>query len=67
VEAISSTNAIYKPGGRMIYTRRQITDLIQRAIAPGKKVRTVPMGVVKAFLPLMKIIAGNLMTKSLFL
>lgn len=59
VEAIGATNSIYKAGGQTIYTRRQITEMIQQTVAPAKKLRTIPTGLVKLFLPLLKLVDKN--------
>lgn len=66
VEAINKTNAVVTAGGEKIYTRKEITDIIQRLVDPGKKVRTVPAGVVKTFLPVLKLFNKNQYDKFAF-
>jgi uncharacterized protein YbjT (DUF2867 family) len=65
-EAIKQTNAVVAAGGKEVYTRRQINEIIQQVVAPNKKVRTVPMGLVKFFLPFIKRIDRNLYDKLTF-
>ena len=66
VEAINQTNTIIEAGGHEILSRRQINEVIQTAVNPNKKVRTVPMGLVKAFLPLIKPVSKNMYDKVAF-
>ncbi|HEU4903400.1 MAG TPA: SDR family oxidoreductase [Flavisolibacter sp.] len=66
VAAIDQPNAEIEAGGKEMLSRGQINDLIQRIVDPGKKVRHVPLGVVKAALPLLKLTARNLYDKIAF-
>lgn len=66
VNAIQQTNAVIEAGGKEVYTRRQINEIIQQAVAPNKKVRTVPIGLIKFFLPVAKLIDRNLYDKLSF-
>lgn len=66
VEALHQFNAIIEPGGKEILTRKDINLIIQRAVHPGKKVRHLPMGLVKAMLPLVKLTSKNTFDKMAF-
>ena len=66
VEAISQTNAIIGAGGKEVLSRRQINEIIQAVVNPNKKVRTVPISLVTAFLPLIKLVSKNMYDKVAF-
>ena len=66
VEAIQQPNAIIEAGGREILSRREINEIIQTAVAPTKKIRLIPIGILKIFLPLMKLASRNLFDKMAF-
>jgi uncharacterized protein YbjT (DUF2867 family) len=66
VDSIHQSNAIIEAGGKEILSRRQINEVIQKVVAPHKKVRSVPIGLIKAFFPLMKLASRNLYDKMAF-
>lgn len=66
VESIHQPNAIIEVGGKEILTRKQINEIIQDIAAPHKKIRTVPIGTIKAFLPLIKLASKNMFDKVAF-
>jgi len=66
VDSIRRSNAIIEVGGREILSRKQINDIIQKAVAPNKKVRTIPFGLFKFALPLIKFIDKNSFDKFSF-
>lgn len=66
VDAINRSNAVIEAGGPEVLTRRQINEIIQNAVAPQKKVRTVPMGIVTASLPAVRIFSKNIYDKLAF-
>lgn len=66
VDAIGQNNAIVEAGGKNLYTRKQLNEIIQKRVAPHKKVRSVPLGLFKFSLPLIKIIDGNAYDKFSF-
>ena len=63
VDAIGEANAVIEAGGREILTRREINEIIQRAVAPGKKVRKIPLTAFKIGLPFLRIIDRNMFDK----
>lgn len=66
VDAIYHQNAIIEAGGKEVLTRQQINEIIQQQVDPTKKVRHVPIGLIKAALPLMKVASKNLYDKMAF-
>lgn len=66
VNAIDEPNAVIEAGGKEVLTRHQINETVQRMVAPGKKVRHVPFGVIKLFLPVIKLVSKNLYDKMAF-
>lgn len=66
VEAIDQLNAVVEAGGKEVLSRRQINEIIQNVVNPKKKVRTIPAGLIKAFLPATKLFSKNLYAKLAF-
>lgn len=66
VESIKGSNQIIEAGGKIIYTRRQINEIIQKSTNPEKKIRYAPLSLFKLILPLMKLINKNLFDKYSF-
>lgn len=67
VESIGGPSSIVESGGPKTYTRRELADILQSAIAPKKTVKTVPMGLVKGMLPILKILDRNTYDKLAFI
>jgi uncharacterized protein YbjT (DUF2867 family) len=66
VESIKSNNTAIPAGGKEIFTRKQINELIQQTINPRGKVRSMPLGLMKLTLPLIKIFDKNTYDKFAF-
>ncbi|MCK6609294.1 MAG: SDR family oxidoreductase [Flavobacterium sp.] len=66
VESIKGSNQIIEAGGKVIYTRRQINEIIQKSTNPEKKIRYAPLSLFKLILSLMKLINKNLFDKYSF-
>jgi uncharacterized protein YbjT (DUF2867 family) len=66
LDAVHKDNAIVEAGGKTVYTRHQINELIQQAIAPGKKIRKVPFALMSMSLPMMKLFDKNSYDKFAF-
>lgn len=49
VEGINQSNVIIEAGGKQLLSRKQINETIQSIIAPRKKLRSVPIGMIKFF------------------
>lgn len=66
VDSIHQANAVIEAGGKEILTRKQLNEIVLRHVNPGKKLRTVPVGIVKALLPLLKVFDRNSYDKFAF-
>ena len=66
VDSISSSNSTVEAGGQIIYTRKQINEIVQNAVDSRRKVRTIPIGLFKLMLPLIKIFNKNTYDKFAF-
>lgn len=66
VDAIHRPASIVEAGGQEVLSRRQINELIQKAVDPQKKVRSIPAGLIKALLPVMRLFSKNLYDKLAF-
>lgn len=66
IESIPQTNVEIAAGGKRVYSRRQINEIIQQKVQPDKKVGSLPIGLVKMSLPLMRIIDRNSFDKFAF-
>lgn len=66
VAAIRQPNAVIEAGGPEVLSRRRINEIIQAGVAPGKKIRAIPVGLVKAFLPVIKLASKNTYDKVAF-
>jgi uncharacterized protein YbjT (DUF2867 family) len=66
VDSISKTNVTVEAGGKNIYTRRQINEIVQFHVNNRKKIRTIPLGIFKILLPIIKIFSKNTFDKFAF-
>jgi uncharacterized protein YbjT (DUF2867 family) len=66
VDAINQSNTVIEAGGKEILSRQQINEIIQNIVAPHKKIRTIPIGLFKIALPLMKLFDRNSFDKFSF-
>lgn len=66
VNSISQTNTIIEAGGGAVYTRAHLNQIIQKEVAPEKKIRSIPLGIFKLFLPLIKLFDKNMYHKFAF-
>ncbi len=66
VNSINSTKCEIEAGGKEMFTRRQINELIQHHVNPTKKLPTIPMWVMEVMLPIIRIISKNLFDKFSF-
>lgn len=66
VDSLAEKNKILAAGGPEILTRRQINEIIQENINPRGKIRTVPIGLIRSMLPLIKIFDRNSFDKIAF-
>jgi uncharacterized protein YbjT (DUF2867 family) len=66
IESIQKANVMIEAGGNEVLTRKQINEIIQDEVTPGKKIRTVPIGFVKSMLPFLKLFNKNMYHKFAF-
>jgi uncharacterized protein YbjT (DUF2867 family) len=66
VEAINNQNSIFEAGGKTIYTRKQLNEIVQNEVDNQKNIRTVPLGLFKATLPIIKLFNKNTFDKFAF-
>lgn len=66
VQSIEQNNVMIEAGGNEVLSRKQINELIQEAIKPEKKIRTISLRFVKSMLPLLKLFNKNMYDKFAF-
>jgi uncharacterized protein YbjT (DUF2867 family) len=66
VEAIHLSHAEIEAGGREVLSRHEINEVIQLFAAPQKKVHRIPIGLVKALLPVIRLFSRNFYDKMAF-
>jgi uncharacterized protein YbjT (DUF2867 family) len=66
VEAINKQNSIIEAGGKTIYTRKKLNEIVQNEVDSQKNIRTVPLGLFKVTLPIIKLFSKNLFDKFAF-
>jgi uncharacterized protein YbjT (DUF2867 family) len=66
VDSIEQSNVIVEAGGKYTYTRKQLNEIIQKEVDPGKKLITAPLGMVKIALPVLKLFNRNTYDKFAF-
>lgn len=59
VNSIKETNTTIEAGGAYVYSRAQLNEIIQKEVAPDKKIRSAPVGLIKVMLPIMKLFDKN--------
>ncbi len=65
-DSITQYNAVIEAGGKFTYTRKQLIEIIHRQVNPSKKLTTIPVGLVKKMLPLLKLFDRNTYDKFAF-
>lgn len=65
-ESIQQTNSIIEAGGKYIYTRKQLNEIIQQTVAPNKSLKNIPLVIIKLFLPIVRITDKNTYNKFKF-
>jgi uncharacterized protein YbjT (DUF2867 family) len=66
VNSINMKNSIIEAGGKTIYTRKQLNEIIQNQINPDKKLKTIPISIVKVLLPFIRLFSKNKFDKFAF-
>ncbi len=66
VDTINKPNGTFEAGGKTIYTRKQLNEIVQNEVDKGKKLRSIPVGLFKFILPLIKLFSKNTFDKFAF-
>jgi uncharacterized protein YbjT (DUF2867 family) len=66
INSINDKNVTQEIGGKTIYTRRQLNEIIQKEVNPAKKVRNIPLWLFKLLLPILKAVKKNMYDKFAF-
>lgn len=66
VDSIKIENATIEIGGRTIYTRRQLNEIIQKEVCPTKSTKNIPLWLFKLSLHVMKVFKNNMHDKFAF-
>lgn len=66
VDSIHQTNSTIEAGGKTIYTRKQLNQIVQDEIEKNKTLRTIPIGLFKWALPVIKMVSKNTYDKFAF-
>lgn len=66
VDSIHDKNITIEAGGKEIYTRKQINEIILREIHPDKKLRNIPMAMFTFSLSIIKLFSKNAYDKFAF-
>lgn len=66
VDNIHQSNSIVEAGGKNIYSRIQMLEIIQQNVNPANKIQKLPLKLVKMVLPVLSIINKNAYDKFAF-
>ncbi|OYU93375.1 MAG: NAD-dependent dehydratase [Bacteroidetes bacterium B1(2017)] len=66
VDAIHKQNSVIEAGGKNIYTRKELNEIVQKGIDNKKSIKTVPLGLIKMALPMIKLFSKNMYDKFAF-
>lgn len=66
VDSIKQNNVVIEAGGKKSYSRKQLNEIIQNEVKPGKKLISIPLSVIQMGLPIMKLFNKNVYDKFAF-
>lgn len=66
ISSFSEQKSIIEAGGKSIYTRKQLNEIVQNAINPSKSIKNIPLVIFKWLLPIIKIFDKNTFDKFAF-
>lgn len=66
IDSINQQNSIIEAGGKTIYTRKQLNEIVQNEVDRQKRIRPVPLGLFKLTLPIIKLFSKNTFDKFSF-
>lgn len=59
VDSIKEKEVTIEAGGKQVYTRKQLAEIIQINVDPSRKIKRIPIGLFKILLPLIKVYDKN--------
>jgi uncharacterized protein YbjT (DUF2867 family) len=66
VSSIKDNNVTKEMGGKTVYTRRQLNEIVQHEVCPARKTKTIPFWLFKFSLPMLKLFKRNMYDKFAF-
>jgi len=66
ISSFSEQKSIIEVGGKNIYTRKQLNEIVQNAINPNKSIKKIPLVLFKCLLPILKFFDKNSFDKFAF-
>jgi uncharacterized protein YbjT (DUF2867 family) len=66
INSIKDDNVTKEIGGKTIYTRRQLNEIIQKEVCPTRNTKNIPLWLFKFSLPLLKLFNKNMYDKFAF-
>jgi uncharacterized protein YbjT (DUF2867 family) len=66
VDSIKDENVTKEIGGKTIYTRRQLNEIIQKEVCSTKRIKNIPLWFFKFSLPMLKVFKKNMYDKFAF-
>jgi uncharacterized protein YbjT (DUF2867 family) len=66
VKAIRKPCAVIEAGGKRVYSRAELSNIIQRQVAAHQKVRTIPLVMLRFLLPIVRLLDKNTYDKLAF-
>lgn len=66
INSFAQKKAIIEAGGKNIYTRKQLNEIIQQTINPDKSIKNIPLFAFKFLLPIIKLFNKNTFDKFAF-
>ena len=66
IDSIKDENVTKEIGGKTIYTRRQLNEIIQKEVCSTKRTKNIPLWLFKFSLPMLKVFKKNMYDKFAF-
>ncbi|HRH48295.1 MAG TPA: SDR family oxidoreductase [Panacibacter sp.] len=66
VNSIKDENMVKEIGGKTVYTRRELNEIIQKAVCPAKSTKNIPLWAFNFSLPVLKVLKRNMYDKFAF-
>lgn len=66
VNSIKDENVVKEIGGKTVYTRRELNEIIQKEVCPAKSTKNVPLWAFNFSLPVLKVLKRNMYDKFAF-